>query len=55
MGGFGGGHIGGFGRGHMAGIRGEHFGGGRRHFVGGDYGLGCPYDQPYSLSYTCNY
>ena len=55
MGGFGGGHIGGFGGGHMAGIRGEHFDGGRRHFVGGDYGLGCPYDQPYSLSYTCNY
>jgi hypothetical protein len=58
MGGFGGGHIGGFGGGHMAGMHRDHFGDGRRRFVGNglnDYGLGCPYNDPTSWPYTCNY
>jgi hypothetical protein len=28
---------------------------GRHHFVGGDYGLGCPYYPPYNWPYTCTY
>jgi hypothetical protein len=39
----------------MAGVRRDHFGHGRRNFVGGDYGLGCPYYTRYSWPYTCNY
>jgi hypothetical protein len=42
----------------MAGMRGDRFGAGRRHFVGGglyDYGLDCPYNESYSLPYTCTY
>jgi hypothetical protein len=55
MGGFGGGHVGGLGGAHMAHFGGEHFGMGRRHFIGGDYGLDCPYDTSYALPDTCNY
>jgi hypothetical protein len=49
--------MGGFGGGHMAGMHRDHFGDGRRHFGGGlyDYGLGCPYYNPTSWPYTCNY
>jgi hypothetical protein len=54
IGGFGGAHMGGFGGGHMAGMRGDHFGG-RRRFVGGDYGLGCPYYTTYNWQYPCTY
>jgi hypothetical protein len=39
----------------MAGMHRDHFGDGRRRFGGGDYGLGCPYNQPDSWPYTCNY
>ena len=53
IGGFGGSHIGGFGGGHMAGLRGDHFG--RHRFVGGDYGLGCPYYTTYDWQYPCVY
>jgi hypothetical protein len=50
--------MGGFGGGHIAGMHRDHFGYGRRHFARGGlygYGLDCPYYQPYSWPYTCNY
>ena len=58
IGGFGGGHIGGFGRGHVARVGHDHFGVGRRHFAGRGlygYGLDCPYYQPYTWPYNCDY
>jgi hypothetical protein len=42
----------------MAGVGHGHFGGRRRHFAGRGlygYGLDCPYYQPYTWPYTCNY
>jgi hypothetical protein len=66
MDGFGGGRIGGLGEGHVGGLGAgqvahfghEHLGVGRRRFVGGGYGLDCPYYPNYTSTtwpYTCTY
>ena len=51
------GHVGGFGAGRMAHVGSEHFGAGRHRFVGGDYGLSCPYYPYYTYNYPyyCDY
>jgi hypothetical protein len=42
----------------MARVGHDHFGVGRRHFAGRGlygYGLDCPYYQPYTWPYNCDY
>jgi hypothetical protein len=57
MGGLGAGHVGGLGADRMAHGGHERFGAGRHRFVGGDYGLSCPYYPYYTYNYPyyCDY